>query len=111
MTEYVVTRWATRLTTHPFPLSPSPRVSPRRYRAPELLLSCEDYGPAIDVWAVGCILAELLGRKPLFPGKVWPVEDCEVALTSEIEDAEGEALFMSTETPLAAIQDAFQVSS
>jgi len=48
MTEYVVTRW---------------------YRAPELLLTCTDYGPAIDIWSVGCIFAELLGRRPLFPGK------------------------------------------
>lgn len=48
MTEYVVTRW---------------------YRAPELLLSCEDYTSAIDVWSVGCIFAELLGREPLFPGR------------------------------------------
>ena len=98
MTEYVVTRW---------------------YRAPELLLSCDHYTAAIDVWcvrcfvllllwcliccggylsrartrpsaprstkqtttnpkktskqktsrSVGCILAELLGRRPLFPGK------------------------------------------
>ena len=47
MTEYVVTRW---------------------YRAPELLLSCAEYTPAIDVWSVGCILAELLMRRPLFPG-------------------------------------------
>jgi len=42
MTEYVVTRW---------------------YRAPELLLSCEHYTAAIDMWSVGCILAELLGRR------------------------------------------------
>ena len=28
----------------------------------------ETYGPAIDIWSVGCILAELLGRKPLWPG-------------------------------------------
>ncbi|KFM27703.1 Mitogen-activated protein kinase 4 [Auxenochlorella protothecoides] len=48
MVEYVVTRW---------------------YRAPELLLSCADYGPSIDMWSVGCIFAEMLGRKPLFPGK------------------------------------------
>ncbi len=48
MTEYVVTRW---------------------YRAPELLLSCDEYTSAIDMWSVGCIFAELLGRKPLFPGK------------------------------------------
>eukprot|EP00249_Psilotum_nudum_P028985 c3905_g1_i1 orf=115-1251(+) len=48
MTEYVVTRW---------------------YRAPELLLSCDEYTTAIDMWSVGCIFAELLGRKPIFPGK------------------------------------------
>ncbi|KAM7524125.1 hypothetical protein LguiA_014027 [Lonicera macranthoides] len=47
MTEYVVTRW---------------------YRAPELLLCCYNYNASIDVWSVGCIFAELLGRKPIFPG-------------------------------------------
>ncbi|GJW68822.1 mitogen-activated protein kinase homolog NTF3 [Tanacetum coccineum] len=36
-------------------------------RAPELLLCCENYGTSIDVWSVGCIFAELLCRKPLFP--------------------------------------------
>jgi len=48
MTAYVVTRW---------------------YRAPELLLNSEEYAAAIDMWSVGCVLAEILGRKPLFPGK------------------------------------------
>ena len=48
MTEYVVTRW---------------------YRAPELLLNAECYTPAIDMWSVGCIIAEMLGRRPAFPGK------------------------------------------
>lgn len=48
MTEYVVTRW---------------------YRAPELLLNAECYTPAIDMWSVGCIIAEMLGRRPVFPGK------------------------------------------
>lgn len=47
MTEYVVTRW---------------------YRAPEILLACPSYGPAVDVWSVGCIFAEILLRAPLFPG-------------------------------------------
>lgn len=47
LTEYVVTRW---------------------YRAPEVMCSCQEYDVAIDVWSVGCILAELHGRKPLFPG-------------------------------------------
>jgi len=47
LTEYVVTRW---------------------YRAPELLVDNQGYSTAIDVWAVGCIFAEMLGRKALFPG-------------------------------------------
>ena len=47
LTEYVVTRW---------------------YRAPEIMLSCQEYTKAIDVWSTGCIFAELLGRRPLFPG-------------------------------------------
>lgn len=36
------------------------------YRAPELLAGCHHYGTAIDMWSLGCILAELLGRKILF---------------------------------------------
>ena len=48
MTSYVVTRW---------------------YRAPELLLNSEEYAASIDMWSVGCILAEIIDRKPIFPGK------------------------------------------
>ncbi|EJT96685.1 kinase-like protein [Dacryopinax primogenitus] len=48
MTEYVATRW---------------------YRAPEIMLSFANYGPAIDIWSVGCIFAELLGGKPIFKGR------------------------------------------
>ncbi|XP_076452875.1 uncharacterized protein LOC143288364 [Babylonia areolata] len=48
MTQYVATRW---------------------YRAPEILLSLLEYGTAVDMWSVGCIFAEMLGRKHLFPGK------------------------------------------
>ncbi|OWZ45106.1 extracellular signal-regulated kinase 1/2 [Cryptococcus neoformans c45] len=48
MTEYVATRW---------------------YRAPEVMLSFRMYTKSIDVWSVGCILAEMLSGKPLFPGK------------------------------------------
>ena len=36
-------------------------VVTRWYRAPELILLEKEYGPAIDVWSVGCIFAELLG--------------------------------------------------
>ena len=38
-------------------------------RPPELLLGSESYGPEVDMWSVGCIFAELLIGKPLFPGK------------------------------------------
>jgi mitogen-activated protein kinase 1/3 len=48
LTEYVVTRW---------------------YRAPEIMLACQEYTSAIDIWSVGCIFAELLARSPLFPGE------------------------------------------
>jgi mitogen-activated protein kinase 1/3 len=47
LSEYVATRW---------------------YRAPEILLIYADYGPGMDLWSVGCILAELIQRKPLFKG-------------------------------------------
>lgn len=39
------------------------------YRAPELLLGTRYYTPAIDLWAVGCILAELLSLRPIFKGE------------------------------------------
>lgn len=47
MTEYICTRW---------------------YRAPEILCCWTEYDSAIDVWSIGCIFAEMLTRKPLFPG-------------------------------------------
>ncbi|CAA6663527.1 unnamed protein product [Spirodela intermedia] len=42
-------------------------VATRWYRAPELFLL--QYTPAIDIWSIGCIFAELLTGRPLFPGK------------------------------------------
>ena len=45
LTEYVVTRW---------------------YRAPELLCDSCYYGKTVDIWSIGCIFAEMLGRKPFF---------------------------------------------
>ncbi|KAG2207388.1 hypothetical protein INT47_006863 [Mucor saturninus] len=48
MTEYVATRW---------------------YRAPEIMLSFQNYTKAIDMWSVGCIFAEMLGGRPLFKGR------------------------------------------
>jgi len=47
-TEYIATRW---------------------YRAPECILTAGSYGPAVDIWAVGCVLYEVLTTRPLFPGK------------------------------------------
>jgi len=47
LTDYVATRW---------------------YRAPEILLGSTTYTKGVDMWSVGCILGELLGGKPMFPG-------------------------------------------
>ncbi|XP_056682177.1 cyclin-dependent kinase-like 4 isoform X8 [Monodelphis domestica] len=44
-------------------------VATRWYRAPELLVGDTKYGPTVDVWAVGCVFAELLTGQPLWPGK------------------------------------------
>ena len=41
----------------------------RWYRAPELLMDCQGYGKTVDVWALGCIFAEMLCRKPFFQGR------------------------------------------
>ncbi|XP_013863952.1 serine/threonine-protein kinase MAK isoform X3 [Austrofundulus limnaeus] len=43
-------------------------VSTRWYRAPEVLLRSSNYTSPIDLWAVGCIMAELYTLRPLFPG-------------------------------------------
>ncbi|CAI0413608.1 unnamed protein product [Linum tenue] len=48
------------------------RVITLWYRPPELLLGATKYGPAVDLWSVGCIFAELLHGKPLFPGSNEP---------------------------------------
>lgn len=47
MTDYVATRW---------------------YRAPEILLGSTEYSTAVDMWSVGCIMAEMISGKSLFPG-------------------------------------------
>ncbi|XP_035861003.1 serine/threonine-protein kinase MAK-like isoform X5 [Sander lucioperca] len=43
-------------------------VSTRWYRAPEVLLKSNSYSSPIDIWAMGCIMAELYTLRPLFPG-------------------------------------------
>ena len=42
--------------------------SPPRYRAPELLVGDDTYGPEVDMWAIACIMGELADGDPLFPG-------------------------------------------
>ena len=51
------------------PLSDNGVVVTIWYRAPELLLGAKHYTRAVDIWAIGCIFAELITTKPLFPGK------------------------------------------
>ncbi|MED6278821.1 Mitogen-activated protein kinase 13, partial [Characodon lateralis] len=48
MTGYVVTRW---------------------YRAPEVILNWMHYTQTVDIWSVGCIMAEMISGKTLFKGK------------------------------------------
>lgn len=81
LTEYVVTRWygctAVLFAMHDevsFACLSEPIVAALplalcRYRAPELLVENATYDQGIDIWSVGCILAECLGRKALLPGK------------------------------------------
>ena len=48
MTDYICTRW---------------------YRAPECVLKSKNYNEKVDIWALGCIMAELYNLRPLFPGQ------------------------------------------
>lgn len=41
----------------------------RYYRAPELLLDCWDYDKSVDIWALGCVAAEMMREKVLFNGE------------------------------------------
>jgi len=45
---------------------PAGYVQSRAYRAPEVVLGC-GYGPSIDVWSVGCVVAELVAGRVLLP--------------------------------------------
>ena len=44
-------------------------VSTRYYRAPETMLTWKRYDEHVDIWSTGCIFAEMLQGKPLFPGR------------------------------------------
>ncbi|KAK7822757.1 cell division control protein 2 like protein a [Quercus suber] len=50
-----------------FPKWP-PKVVTLWYRAPEILLGSRHYSTPVDVWSVGCIFAEMVNQRPLFPG-------------------------------------------
>ncbi|CAH1162969.1 unnamed protein product [Phaedon cochleariae] len=47
----------------------SHQVATRWYRSPELLYGSKTYTPSVDLWSVGCIVAEMIERHPLFPGE------------------------------------------
>lgn len=38
------------------------------YRAPEILLGAKHYSTPVDIWSIGCIFAEMINGRPLFPG-------------------------------------------
>ncbi|KAG2484594.1 hypothetical protein HYH03_016635 [Edaphochlamys debaryana] len=67
------------------------------YRPPELLLGCKHYGPALDVWSAGCVLAELLNVAPLFRA------DSEIGMLYDI--------FQKMGTPGKGTWDGMPVSS
>lgn len=46
------------------------------YRAPEILLGSRHYSTAVDMWSVGCIMAEMLTMHPIFPGNYSKKELC-----------------------------------
>ncbi|XP_044533820.1 cyclin-dependent kinase 2 isoform X3 [Gracilinanus agilis] len=56
---------ASALTGIPLPLI---KVVTLWYRAPEILLGCKYYSTAVDIWSLGCIFAEMITRRALFPG-------------------------------------------
>ena len=45
-----------------------PQIVTLWYRPPEILLGEKVYSTAVDIWSIGCIFAELVTKKPLFPG-------------------------------------------
>ena len=47
----------------------NPYIVSRYYRAPELILANNRYSNKVDIWAIGCIFAEFLTLRPIFPGK------------------------------------------
>ena len=67
MTDYVATRW---------------------YRPPELLIGRDDYDKSIDIWSIGCVMAETIDGEPLFPGEndldqLYLIQKCLGPLTAQ----------------------------
>ncbi len=89
-------------------------VSTRWYRAPELLVGDQGYGKAVDIWAVGCLMAEIAHGLPLFPGEsdldqlshiIW----CFGKLTPRLEDlARSNPQFTGASLPQFAKLDSLQ---
>lgn len=53
------------------------------YRAPEILMGSRHYCNSIDIWSVGCIFAELLGRRILFQAQS-PIQQVAPVLTHHV---------------------------
>jgi cyclin-dependent kinase-like len=70
MTDYVATRW---------------------YRPPELILGRDDYDKSIDIWALGCVMAEMIDGEPLFGGEndldqLYLIQKCLGPLTAQHQE-------------------------
>ncbi|CAG9766175.1 unnamed protein product [Ceutorhynchus assimilis] len=59
----------------------SHQVATRWYRAPELLYGARNYTPSVDIWSVGCIIAEMINNAPLFPGET-DIEQLAIVLST-----------------------------
>ena len=84
LTAYVVTRW---------------------YRAPELLCACPHYDGAVDVWSAGLILAEMLGRRPLLPGRSF-TDQLKLTLAVLGTPCTDDTAFIANEVALATVRAA-----
>ena len=65
MTDYIATRW---------------------YRAPEILLGTSNYGKPVDIWSLGCVIAELYMNQPIFPGTSTLNQITKILLVTGIPD-------------------------
>lgn len=79
MTGYVATRW---------------------YRAPEIMLNWMHYNQTVDIWSVGCIMAELLTGRTLFPGSDRILYNClEMVKQTMVEQTKPQAIWKSGKLP------------